>query len=96
MATVKVSLPQSAKEFVDARVAEGGYATAGEYVVALIERDRERQVQRTEELSKLRAQVQDGADQLERGEYMPFDSKEQILDEIERRGRERLVKRNGK
>jgi antitoxin ParD1/3/4 len=92
MATVNVSLPQSVKDFVDARVAEGGYGSASEYVIALIERDR----QRAEELKNLRAQVQDGADQLERGEYVPFDSKDQILEDIERRGRERLAKRNGK
>lgn len=92
MASVNVSLPQSVKDFVDARVVEGGYGDVGEYVVALIERDR----QRAEELTKLRAQAQAGADQLDRGEYVPFDSKDQILEDIERRGRERMAERNGK
>ena len=97
MTSIRVSLPRAVKEFVDARVAEGGYRDTGDYVLALIEQDRQRGTRSTcathEELA---AQVRAGADELGRGEFASFDNAAQILDDVERRGRERLAKRNGK
>ena len=42
MGTMNISLPDRLKEFVDERVAEGGYGTSSEYVRELIRRDQER------------------------------------------------------
>ncbi len=42
MTTLTISLPDSLKEFVDAKVAEGGHADAVGYVRSLIEKERER------------------------------------------------------
>jgi antitoxin ParD1/3/4 len=52
MASNHVALNDSLQAFVDQRVAEAGYSSAGEYLRDLIRRDRERQA--------LRALVVDG------------------------------------
>lgn len=43
MGDMKISLPDTATEWIEARVREGGYADAGSYLRGLIERDRVRQ-----------------------------------------------------
>ena len=48
---MNVSLPAKLREFVDTRVREGSYGSAGEYVNDLIRRDRDRR--------RLRAILQD-------------------------------------
>lgn len=40
---MNISLPESLKEFVDARVANGGYGTSDEYLRELIRRDQDRE-----------------------------------------------------
>ena len=50
---MNVSLPAKLREFVDTRVREGSYGSAGEYVNDLIRRDRDRR--------RLRAILLDGA-----------------------------------
>lgn len=42
MGTMNVSLPESLKDFVEERVAEGGYGTTSEYVRELIRHDQDR------------------------------------------------------
>lgn len=39
MATMTVSLPETMKNWVEQRIAEGGYASASDYVRDLIRRD---------------------------------------------------------
>ena len=46
MATLNVSLPDALQEFVESQVAEGGYATASEYIYTLV---REAQKQKARE-----------------------------------------------
>ena len=53
MSTMKISLPNALREFVDEQVASAGYRTPGEYVRDLIRREQERQ--------QLRSQLLDGA-----------------------------------
>lgn len=53
MSTMKVSLPDGLKSFVDEQVATRGYRTSSEYVRELIRRDRDRQ--------RLRGLLLDGA-----------------------------------
>src|SRR5689334_3770064 len=47
MATLHILLPESLREFVDEEVAEGGYATPGDYVQHLLRRAREEKLRRT-------------------------------------------------
>jgi antitoxin ParD1/3/4 len=42
MGTMNISLPDSLREFVDQRVAEGSYGTSSEYLRDLIRRDQDR------------------------------------------------------
>ena len=42
MATMNISLPDSLREFVQARVSEGGYSTASEYFRELVRSDQKR------------------------------------------------------
>ena len=97
MTNISVSLPQGVKEFVDARVAEGGFRDTGDYGLALIEQDRARGAASTNETEdELRAQLRAGAEELARGDFVSFDRPTEILDDIERRGRERIARRKGK
>lgn len=58
MATMTVSLPDPMKEWVEAQITNGAYASSSDYVRDLIRRDRER---RTQEISldELRSLVAD-------------------------------------
>ena len=40
MATMNVSLPDALRDFIDAKVATGNYATTSDYVRSLVRRDR--------------------------------------------------------
>jgi antitoxin ParD1/3/4 len=65
--SIHVSLPEALKRYVEGCVEAGEYASPSDYVRALIRKDRERQA----ELSALRAELQLGVEQLERGEGEP-------------------------
>lgn len=42
MTTMNISLPEEMKAFIEAQVARGGYASAGEYLRTLIREEQER------------------------------------------------------
>jgi len=65
--SIHVSLPDALKRHVEERVEAGEYASPSDYVRALIRQDRDRQAAR----AALRADLQLGVDQLERGEGRP-------------------------
>lgn len=56
MATMNVSLPDAMKDWVDARLADGSFGNASEYVRHLIRRDQERAAA----LAALQAAVDEG------------------------------------
>jgi Arc/MetJ-type ribon-helix-helix transcriptional regulator len=87
MADLIISLPASIHAFVESRVAEGGFADSTEYVRALIEADQKFQEQET---VRLREAAEAGVKQLDRGEYVQFGSSDQLLQDIVRRGEQRL------
>jgi antitoxin ParD1/3/4 len=45
MDTMNIALPEAMKQFVQGRVAEGGYSSASEYVRELIRADQKRRVE---------------------------------------------------
>jgi antitoxin ParD1/3/4 len=53
MTTMNVSIPDALREYVDERVAEGGYANVSDYIRALIREDRARQTKATLEAKLL-------------------------------------------
>jgi antitoxin ParD1/3/4 len=65
--SIHISLPDVLKRYVEECVEAGEYASPSDYVRALIRKDREHQAA----LSALRADLQLGVDQLDRGEGRP-------------------------
>lgn len=82
MATMNISLPDGLREYVEERVAEGGYSTASEYVQDLIREDQKRKG-----LEKLEALLLEGLDSPSR-EMTPKD-----WAEIRRELNERLAEK---
>lgn len=82
MATMNISLPEALREFVDARLREGGYGTASEYVRELIRNDQKRHAG-----ERLEALLLDGLDS---GEPI------EITDEFWRKKRKELTATAGK
>jgi antitoxin ParD1/3/4 len=83
MSSLNISLPDSLRQFVEARVESGSYSTASEYVRALIREDQDR----ARQLAELRQQIQVGIDQANRGQTAPLD-----IAEIRAEGRRRLAR----
>ena len=62
--SLHISLPDTLKDFALKRVEEGAFSNPSDYVRTLIRADRERQ----QKLGTLRADLQIGIDELDRGE----------------------------
>lgn len=77
--SIHVSLPEALKRYVEECVDTGEYASPSDYIRALIRKDREHQA----ELSALRADLQLGVDQLDRGEGRPAD---EVFERLKARG----------
>lgn len=93
MIDLSISLPESLHAFVLSRVSEGRFADPSEYIRMLIEADQRFQAQ---ELARLREAAEAGKKELDRGEYFEYESTEQLLNDIVRRGEERLAKSRSK
>jgi antitoxin ParD1/3/4 len=78
--SIHVSLPDALKRHVEEAVQAGEYASPSDYVRALIRKDRERHVG----LAALRADLQLGIDQLDRGEGRPAD---EVFARLKERGK---------
>jgi len=50
LTTVNISLPDSLREYVESRVAEGSYSSATDYFLELVRRDQQQEQQRLEGL----------------------------------------------
>ena len=48
---------------------------------------------RCQSVEELRQEIQAGAEQIKQGQYQVYASADELMDDIERRGRERLVAR---
>ncbi len=80
-ATLNISLPERLKEWVEAQVAEGGYATASEYI---------RQLLRTEQRRETRRQIEDNLHEaLDSGPSTPMTPAD--WHSIRREGRKRIA-----
>ena len=62
MSTMNISLPDTLKEQVDARIESGGFGTSSEYLRELIRRDLARQSLRAKLLEGLESKVLGAAD----------------------------------
>lgn len=78
--SIHVSLPDALKRHVEESVQAGEYASPSDYVRALIRKDRERHAG----LAALRADLQLGIEQLDRGEGRPA---EEVFARLKERGK---------
>lgn len=81
--TMNVSLPETLRDYIDERVAEGGYANVSDYVRALIREDRARQAK-----ARLEAKLLEG---LESGP--PVVADDAYWEGLKREVRARVAKR---
>ncbi|MCW8132912.1 MAG: type II toxin-antitoxin system ParD family antitoxin [Planctomycetota bacterium] len=81
MSKLAVQLPESLKPYVDAQVSAGGFASADEYVRALIEAEQKRQQRK----AGLRAELERGLQQSAEGDSAVLD-----MAAIKAEGRRRL------
>ena len=77
-----LALPDDLRKFVQDEVASGRFQSTEDVICEALRRLREHERQ----LDELRAELQIGIDQLDRGEGIPF-----VAEDIKRRGRERLA-----
>lgn len=86
---MNVSLTPEIEAFINRKVAGGTYATASEVVREAMRAFMDLDEIREKHLAQLRAEIEVGMAELERGEGVVFD--EATLEEIKKRGRERLA-----
>lgn len=76
MASTSMTLGPHWEEFIREEVASGRYASASEVIRAGLRTLEERK----EKLEKLRAYLQEGIDQADRGEFVELPSVEELID----------------
>ncbi|MBV8433975.1 MAG: type II toxin-antitoxin system ParD family antitoxin [Candidatus Eremiobacteraeota bacterium] len=87
MGTKNISLPPDLEAYVDGKVASGEYAHASEVIRHGI---RLMMHEEADKLEWLRAEIQKGIDDFERGDFLPHD---EAFREVERVGRALLKSR---
>lgn len=95
---MNVSLTPELERFVHAKVKSGRYLSASEVVRQALRLLEERERQRDHEVEALRAKLQIGLDQLERGEYTEYDEDglKEMVKQIQAGGRRRLKRPRAK
>jgi len=83
MTTMNVSIPDALREYVDERIAEGGYANVSDYVRALIRDDRARRAKAT-----LEAKLMEGL-----ASGPPVEATDAYWKDLEAEVRSRITKR---
>lgn len=86
-----VSLTDRLDKYVRDKVATGLYNNASEVIREALRRQIEAEEGAAESLARLRAEIDLGWEQAERGETVPFD-----IDDINRRIDERIASRDGR
>lgn len=87
MASTSMTLGPHWEEFIREEVASGRYASASEVI-----RSGLRELERKEKIEKLRAYLQEGIDQADRGEFVELPS----VDEIMKQAKARLAAKGKK
>lgn len=86
---MNISLTPELENYVSSKVQSGMYQTASEVVREGLRLLKEKEELHQQKLTELRAAVQEGIDQADRGQVSPFN--EDTLDEVKARGREKLA-----
>jgi antitoxin ParD1/3/4 len=90
--SMDVTLPPELERLVHIKVESGEYSSTSEVIHHGLRLLQERDVVREFRLAELRKEIQNGVDQLERGEAISFsiDELPQFFDSIKKRGRARM------
>ncbi|AMV37647.1 type II toxin-antitoxin system ParD family antitoxin [Planctomyces sp. SH-PL62] len=88
---MNVSLTPELEKYVDSKVRSGMYHTASEVVREGLRLLKEREELHQQKLVDLRAAVQVGIDQADRGDVVPLTR--ELIEDVKRRGRERQADR---
>jgi antitoxin ParD1/3/4 len=91
---MNVSLTPELEKLVNGKVSSGMYHTASEVIRDALRLLQERDQRREAELASVRAKVNTGWEQLERGEGRPFD--DAAVERIKAAGRQRLAAKRRK
>ena len=86
---MNISLTPELEKYVSSKVESGMYHTASEVIREGLRLLKEKEELHQRKLSDLRAAIQEGIDQADRGRVSPFN--EQTLKEVKARGREKLA-----
>ena len=86
MTTVAISLKDEDQRFLEEAVQSGRYGSESEVVAEALAEFRLREVIRRAKLEELRAKVQTGIEQADRGEFVEFTAKD-----VKSEGRRRLA-----
>lgn len=86
MTTVAISLNTENQHFVEEAVKSGRYSSESEVVAEALAEFRVREAIRNAKLTELRAKVQEGIEQAERGDFVEF-----TADDVKAAGRRKLA-----
>lgn len=86
---MNISLTPELEKFVSSKVESGMYHTASEVIREGLRLLKEKEELHQRKLVELRAAIQEGIDQADRGQVSPFN--EETLKEVRARGREKLA-----
>lgn len=94
---MNVSLTPELEKLVNDKVSSGLYNSASEVVREALRLLQEQDEIKRIRLEELRSEIKAGADQIRQGKYKVYETADALIDDIEKRGKERLAaKQNGK
>jgi antitoxin ParD1/3/4 len=90
---MNVSLTPELEKMINDKVASGFYTSASEVIREALRLLQEFDEARQRRIEALRNEIEAGAEQIRQGQYKTYASADELIDDIERRGRERLAAR---
>lgn len=90
---MNVSLTPELEQMVNDKVASGFYTSASEVVREALRLLQEYDDVRRRRVEELRREIEAGAEQIKQGKYQVYASADALMDDIEKRGKERLAVR---
>lgn len=94
---MNVSLTPELENLVNEKVSSGLYNSASEVVREALRLLQEQDELKRIRLDEFRKEIKAGADELRQGRFKSYETADELIDDIEKRGKERLAaKRNGK
>lgn len=88
---MNVSLTPELEQMVNDKVASGFYTSASEVVREALRLLLEYDDVRRRRVDELRREIEAGAEQIKQGKYQVYASADELIDDIEKRGKERLA-----